>query len=566
MSIFSNIPLPKLKRSTFNLSHDVKLTGNIGKLIPVLCQPVIPGDKWKISTQFLLRLNPLLAPVMHQMSVYFHAFFVPNRLVWEAWEEFITRGVNGDVKPELPYTTPKEIFVFLRQNFLGGNSVKGSDCVCSLPDYMGLPVENLSLSDTGTKISLLPFKGYQLIYDEYYRDETLEPEVEIYKDLDGFHEYVNTGDNKGEPLASLLTLRNRAWKKDYFTGALPWPQRLADAEVTLPLVGNAPLKKVSDFSFSNGSEVLSQYGGSSLSIEIDGSGFLKAKNGTGSLRDAGIDLNNLLTSAQISKLQADLSAGNSVTINQLREAVRLQMWLENNARGGSRYTEQLLAHFGVRSKDSRLQRPEYLGGFSAPVNISEVLQTSQTNDDTGDVLGKQGGHGFALNGGRTIKRYFDEHGYLFIILSVRPQPSYFQGIPKDFTKMDNLDFYFPEFQHLGEQPVLNRELYYKGNSQEDEATFGYVPRYAEYKYCPNRICGRFRTDMLYYHMARKFSDVPKLNSDFIICDESMDGLDRIFAAQVDPATEKEYDHLWFDVAHNIKCSRKMSRYGIPKLL
>lgn len=566
MSIFSSIPLPKLKRSTFNLSHDVKLTGNIGKLIPVLCQPVIPGDKWRINTQFLLRLNPLIAPVMHQMNVYFHAFFVPNRLVWNHWEEFITRGVNGESKPELPYCTPQQLYSFLAEHGIreyGKGELTPDDFVASLPDYLGLPVELLKLEDTGTKISMLPFKGYQLIYSEYYRDETLQDEVDLDLDSDG---YLQNGQSNYVSLRKFFDLRNRSWKKDYFTGSLPWPQRLADAEVTLPLVGQADIKKVGTFNSNIGNALISETNNPSLTIEIDGNGFLKGKGFGGSKQDVGIDLNSLLTSVQIEKLKADLSTGNSVTINQLREAVRLQQWLEANARGGSRYTEQLLSHFGVKSKDARLQRPEYLGGYSSPVNISEVIQTSQSDSDSGDYLGTQGGHGFALNSGRTIKRYFDEHGYIFVIMSVRPQPAYFQGIPKDFTKMDNLDFYFPEFQHLGEQPVLTREIYYSGNSSDDESTFGYVPRYAEYKYAPNRVCGDFRTSMLYYHMARKFSSAPKLNSDFIKCDERLDGLDRIFAAKHDPDTKKEYQHLWFDVAHNIKCSRLMSRYGVPKLL
>ena len=557
------------------MSHDVKLTGSIGKLIPVLCQPVIPGDKWKINTQFLLRLNPLVAPMMQQMNIYFHAFFVPNRLLWDNWEEFITRGTQGESKPELPYTTPNDIYQYLANNYLKNtdpSKLDVKDFVSSLPDYMGLPVEMMKLTDGATKISVMPFKGYQFIYNEYYRDETLEPEVELYKDTDGYHKYG--GD--GEPLASLFTLRNRAWAKDYFTGSLPWPLRLEGEDIALPLYGDADVTyrqsgqymQVDKANPGESSRAVGVLGADfDVPISIDSSGILKS-NDLVSLKNGGyvsIDLQRYISADQLKKLQVSLRNGSTVTINQLREALRLQQWLEANARGGSRYTEQLLSHFGVRSKDARLQRPEYLGGFSAPVNISEVVQTSQTDDATGSALGQQGGHGFALNGGRTIKRYFDEHGYIYIIMSARPRPSYMQGIPKDFTKMDNLDFYFPEFQHLGEQAVSAREIYYSGTSK-DEETFGYVPRYSEYKYAPNRICGRFRTDMKFYHMARIFSETPKLNADFITCDESLDGLDRVFAIQKDPDTNKEYPHLWFDVAHNVKCSRLMSRYGVPKLL
>ncbi len=537
----------------------------MGKIVPVLCQPVIPGDKWSVQTNFLLRLNPLFAPIMHRMDVYFHAFFVPNRLVWDNWEDFITRGTDGKDMPVLPYCTPMDMYQFLAIDYLHNpEKVDPNDFVSSLPDYMGLPVEMFKLEDAGTKISLLPFRGYQLIYNEYYRDETLSDEINILSDQDGATSYTDA-------LAELLTLRNRAWKKDYFTGSLPWPQRLANAEVTLPIAGQANIIKDGDFTtpyespYSGDNLLQNTTGGSSsmMTLEIDGSGFLKAKNYKGSLHDSGINLNAVLSDAQIKHLKADLSTGNSVTINQLREAVRLQMWLENNARGGSRYTEQLLAHFGVKSKDSRLQRPEYLGGFSSPVNISEVIQTSETTDSS--AQGNQSGHGFALNSGRTIKRYFDEHGYLFVLMSIRPQPAYFQGIPKDFTKMDNLDFYFPEFQHLGEQPILERELYYSGNDS-DEKIFGYVPRYSEYKYIGNRVCGDFRTNMDYYHLARKFSAAPNLNGDFIKCDETADDMSRIFNTIKDAETGKQYQHFWFDVAHSIRCSRKMSKYGIPKLL
>lgn len=581
MSIFNSIPLPKLKRSKFNLSHDVKLTCNMGTLVPVLCQPVLPGDKWDVSTQFLCRTSPMLAPVMHRINIYFHTFFVPNRLLWDNWEDFITQGVNGENKPVLPYTTPSDIFqkgVYKTSH--ASDAPTYYDNSGSLADYLGLPVQQFDFRkvtpDQGTTISLLPFAAYQLIYHEYYKDENLETD-----------EFVKLQDGYSANQASMyLDLRSRCWRKDYFAGALPWPQRLADSEVTLPIKGRANIIKEADFNSTVGSKVISDGLSTSLSLEIDGSGFLKGKDYTGNLKEVGINLNSLLSPSQINRLKADLSSGNSVTINQLREAVRLQMWLENNARGGSRYIEQLMAHFGVMSSDARLQRPEYLGGYSSDLNISEVLQTSESTDNS--PQGKQTGHGFSISGSGRSRKYFEEHGYIMTIMSIRPQNSYMQGIPKDFTKTDNLDFYFPEFQHLGEQEVKEKELYYiKEGTQtapvrvSNEDTFGYVPRYAEYKTIPNRVCGDFRDSMDYYHLARKFNTAPTLTSQFMHVEEVswrprgsgtsndnpvQENLARIFATFYDTDTKKVYQHYWFDIGFDIKCSRKMSKYGIPKLL
>lgn len=579
MSIFDSIPLPKLKRSTFNLSHDVKLTAELGKLVPVLCQPVLPGDKWNLSSQFLCRVSPLLAPLMHRVNVYFHTFFVPNRLVWNHWEDYITQGVNGKDKPVLPYFSPFQMascYVHQQNNVSDVKDYR----LGSLGDYLGLPTNRFEFTganiDPTTKISQLPFRAYQLIYNEYYRDETLQEEVDIQVDSDGAlkdnpQTYRFDGKTWNFNDLPLFSLRNRCWRKDYFSGALPWPQRLADAEVTLPVVGEAAIVKNGDFDLPksnpySGDDLLQPTMGGVdklFDLEIDGNGFLKASNYNGSLHMAGINLNKLLTDSQIKHLKADLSTGNSVTINQLREAVRLQMWLENNARGGSRYIEQLLSHFGVISSDARLQRPEYLGGYSSDLQFTEVLQTSESTQNSSQ--GNQTGHGFALNGDKIGKRYFDEHGYIFVIMSIRPQNGYFQGIPKDFTKTDNLDFYFPEFQHLGEQEIKEREIYYSGTDVDDE-TFGYVPRYSEYKTCFNRVCSDFRDSMDYYHLARVFNSPPKLGDKFVKIDEQSDEMDRIFPVLKDADTGKEYQHYWFDIAFNIKCSRKMSRYGIPKLI
>lgn len=549
----------------------------MGQLVPILCQPVVPGDRWTVNHSYLLRFNPLIAPLMHRVDVFFHSFFVPNRIIWDGWEEFITGGKDGNSDIKLPKCSVGEIAAWL-DSLNPSSSQKLFDRVGSLPDYLGLPVDCLSTQDSVTPISLLPFRAYQLIYNEFYRDETLEDEIEIHKDWDGDKVMTSTYQN------SLFTLRNRAWKKDYFSGSLPWPQRRAGDEVRLPISGTGTVG-LSDPSlkglFLDGNNQVGSllsparalpanqqriYAGS---LTIDNDGYLRAPAtnvGDTPRNPIAIDLNKYISPAQIQKLKVDITNGSSVTINQLREALRLQQWLENNARGGSRYVESLLSHFGVRSSDARLQRPEYLGGYTNQCNFTEVLQQSETDKTP---LGKQGGHGFAVNSGKTIKRkYFEEHGYLFTIMSVRPQPMYMQGIPRDFMKTDALDFYWPEFQHLGEQPVYTEELYNSESqpSLDPKQVFGYVPRYSEYKFIPSTVHGDFRTTMNYYHLARKFANMPYLNADFIKCDEKLDGMDRIFATLQDDETNRPYQHLWFQIQNNCVARRKMSYYGVPTLI
>lgn len=581
MSIFKSIPIPRLKRNVFNLSHDVKLTSELGTLVPVLCQPVLPADKWTLSTDFVCRLNPLIAPVMHDISVSFHTFFVPNRIIWSNWEKFITAGVDGTDKPVLPYFTPFQLYSYCKDTNKAFNSTLG--------DYLGIPMDCLSNHDVTTHISQMPFRAYQQVFFDWYRDETLNP----YNGDEHLWFVDNDGLSSDSDVSKINSLQRRCWSKDYFTGALPWPQRHAGEDVTLPISGTGSLSyktnpvdngglsgatpdryidgtvgntlfAASKVKISNG-QIIGDPTSNYLSIDNKGQlVYINKTSTSGQGTPVSIDLNRYLSSDQINKLRVDLDNGQSVTINQLREAIRLQQWYENNARGGSRYVEQLLSHFGVRSKDARLQRSEYLGGFKAPINISEVLQTSESNSTP---LGKQGGHGFALNAGKTITRYFDEHGYILVIMSIRPRASYMQGIPRDFLKTDNLDFYFPEFANLGEQPIYEAELWNDPDVSDNSTafkTFGYSPRYAEYKYIPSRVCGDFRSSMDYYHMARKFKTEPKLNNSFVSLNEKSDGLDRVFAALSENG--KEYQHYWFDVAHNIKVSRVMPRYGVPKLI
>ncbi len=255
-------------------------------------------------------------------------------------------------------------------------------------------------------------------------------------------------------------------------------------------------------------------------------------------------------------LQADLSTATSSSINDLRQAFRLQEWLEKNARGGSRYIEVIKSHFGVTSSDARLQRPEYLGGGKSPVSISEVLQTSETGVASTDPTpqGNMAGHGVNVGGGNNFSYYAQEHGYIIGLMSIQPKTAYFQGIPKHFKKFDKFDFYFPSFAHLGEQPIYNYELYATGTSQDDD-TFGYTPRYAEYKHMHSSVHGEFKDTLLFWHMARKFDTLPALNEDFINCEPTK----RIFAVELQSA-ETIYAHVF----HDLKATRLMPYFGTPK--
>lgn len=563
MNVFEQIPVPNIKRNGFDLSHERKFTMEMGKLVPVLCQPVVPGDTFKCNTEVMIRFAPMIAPIMHRVECYVHYFFVPNRLVWDNFRTFITGGEDGTEEPALPHITTYAVSRNLAQNNTNAddNPYFG---ISSLWDYLGLPcgselpTYDENPEDDNIKVSLLPFKAYQLIYNEYYRDQNLEEPVNILTEVDG-----------GVPTTSypdIFTLRKRAWKKDYFTGALPFPQRGED--VMLPLHGNAPLTGLSGSLYADYLEVT----GTENTLR-SGAPLQTGDTMYGAYRVVEVEtqantLENASLKSSYSRLdypnaQADLTAVTAATVNELRRAVALQTFLERSARGGNRYIEYLLSHFGVKSSDARLQRPEYLGGGVMPVVISEVLQNSATSESS--PQGTMSGHGIAVGKSHKFKAYFEEHGYVIGIMSVIPKATYQQGIPRDFLKMDRFDWYIPAFAHLGEQEIYNAELYAK--SDNPHGLFGYTPRYSEYKYIPSSVHGDFRQNMNFWHLGRIFDDTPTLSKEFMQVDEASDGLSRIFAAEYDPTTgeERVYQHLWCYVYNNVKAIRPMPIFGVPKI-
>jgi len=502
-NLFNSIQLTKPKKNVFDLTHDVKLSADMGNLTPILTLECVPGDKFELSCESMIRFAPMIAPVMHRMDVTMHYFFVPNRILWDNWEKFITEHNSTHVAPYIDYST----------STYWDNSKK-------FLDYMGIPP--VQAGGITTNISALPFAAYQCIYNEYYRDQNLIAPVN-YKLVDGNQSAGGVDD------LSLTTLRKRAWEHDYFTSSLPFAQKGAAVDIPIgTLVGDTPVM------WNSGTTT-------ATNVTYDGTNSLNVGNSP--MQDWDGVLTNLMAKTSDTPVQP-------ATINDLRRAFRLQEWLEKNARGGTRYIENILTHFGVRSSDKRLQRPEYITGVKSPVIVSEVLNT--TGETSGLPQGNMSGHGIAVNSGKAGSYYCEEHGYIIGIMSVMPKTAYQQGIPRTYLKKDSLDYFWPTFANIGEQEVQKQELYaYTANAED---TFGYVPRYAEYKYMPSRVAGDFRTTLDYWHLGRIFATEPSLNGDFV----SANPTKRIFAVE-DP----EGDSLYCHVLNKIKAVRPMPKYGTP---
>lgn len=519
-NIFKETVMNRVKYSKFDLTHDRKFSCNMGELVPIMCAEVLPGDIFNLTSEQMIRLAPMLAPIMHRVDVYTHFFFVPNRIVWDGWEDFISPADPSDT-PEFPIldaaTTP---------------------AAGSIADYLGLP--------TGEPLtaSAIPFAAYAKIYNEYYRDQNLITEVTD-TCADGENNAVLTAMAVGSPFY-------RCWEHDYFTACLPFAQK--GDPVQLPLGGSAEI----NFTPNGNDNWYVNDGGltpvDGYDFDLGGAGFNPPRipNTSGDLLFVNTDNSNEypVSVDNSQNLSADLSTATGATINEFRRAIRLQEWLEKNARGGTRYIENILSHFGVRSPDQRLQRPEYLGGGRSPVMISEILQTSATDSEP-TPQGTMSGHGINVGQSHAFKKRFVEHGYIIGIMSVMPKTAYFQGIPRHWFKFETLDFAFPSFAHIGEQEVYNKEVH-AGHATPD-GTFGYIPRYSEYRYLPSTVHGDFRTSLDFWHMGRDLPDTVALNAEFVTSDPTT----RIFAV------EDGTDTLWCHVLNVCTAVRPLPKYGIP---
>ena len=520
---FASIPSINIKRSVLPRSFEYKTTFDAGYLIPFYCKEVLPADTVKLSLSSLLRLTTPKVPFMDGLYISFQFFFVPNRLVWDHWVNMMGERRN-----------PEDSIDFLTPTIDITNAQNGT-----LTDYFGLPT-NVS----GTyKVSALPFRAYNLIFNEWYRDQNLQDSLP-----------VPTGD--GPDNMADYKLMRRAKYHDYFTSALPAPQKGPASSITL--TGNAPIiqqsgENIVDVGFykngttTNPKNTLQQFGFSTSSGSESALSLQSASNG---YYFAGFDLNSL-------GLKADLSGVGDFTINDLRQAWQIQKLLETDMRSGTRYTEVLRAHFSVLSPDARLQRPEYLGGFTRPIAVSPVVQTSST--DTTSPQGNLAALSATFASGRGFTKSFVEHGWIIGLMSVRSDISYQQGVHRQWTRQGRYDYYWPVFAHLGEQPVLNKEIFVQGTAEDDEP-FGYQERYAEYRYDQNMITGKLRStdpqslDM--WHLSQEFENLPTLSEQFI---QENPPLERVLAVTSEP-------QFIGVISVNSQWTRAMPVYGVPGLV
>lgn len=521
-SIFNKIMVKEPPRATFDLSYDLKLTLPMGKLIPIHVQECIPGDTFRHSTQSLLRCMPLVTPVMHNVNVYTHSFFVPNRILWKNWEDFITGGHDGHADPALPYI----------------DTLEDAPNEGSLADYLGVPIKANGVTQLGESINALPFAAYERIWFDYYRDQNLQ-------DLEPIE--LTNGSQTSPTIARIMELKNRSWQHDYFTSALPFAQK-GDA-VNIPIGGEGEVKYTPlgvadrlydlDISQPNPNPLYAPDG-----LLTDGTGGIYGKDG----------MNVTPASLDVSKNHTATFQNGTSTINDLRTAYALSRWLEKNARSGSRYNENTWANFHVKIPDSRLQRAEYLGGSKSNMVISEVLQTSETTDTSNTPQGNMVGHGISVDSGKEYSYRCVEHGYIITIMSIMPKTAYQQGIPRHFLKKDRFDYYWPDFAHLGEQPVYQAEIYANYQTNTPNEVFGYLPRYSEYRYNESRVAGAMRTTLKNWHFGRIFSNKPALNEQFLKCVPRKDPF-----AVIDPDVHEIVAHVF----HRITATRPIPKYGIP---
>lgn len=530
---FSMVPDAFVPRTKLRRPSTHKTTIDAGKLYPLFYDEVLPGDTFKLDVSCLARMTTMLAPIMDNLYLDWQFFFVPNRLVWSKWQAMMGEKDNPTDTTEytVPYMVP---------------SVSGTVTTItegSFFDYLGLPI---GLTPRPHQVSALPMRAYQLIWNEWYRNENIDACIE-------YHDLQND-----ELFQAYLLPRMK--RKDYFTGALPEPQK--GSPLTIPIGATAPV-------MGTGAPMYLSDGTVSYSVAANRVGdsdfYNKVMTSTSTPSALGATVvNSPLTSGDALKSLgfssshqvgvADLTSATSVTINELRQAFQLQKLLERDARGGTRYVEILRSHFNVISPDARLQRPEFLGSFSIPINVHTIAQTSASAGD-GTPQGNLAGVGVASGVKRAFTKSFVEHGMIFGLASIRSDQSYWQGVPRTFSRASRFDFFWPALAHIGEQAILKQEIYAQGTDVDDEV-FGYQERWSEYKYGRNIISGKLRPLdgwLGEWHLAQRFGDVPTLNSTFL---REYPPISRVTAVSDEPA-------FIVDTAFDLTCIRPMPVYDVP---
>lgn len=491
-----------MKRSKHSLSHYRLTSLNMGQLVPVMCEEVLPGDTFRQQSSVLMRVAPLVAPVMHPCHLMIHHWYVPSRLLWDNWEPFITGSDPAKVLPTM--------------------TIASTDANAKhLGQHLGIGAD---LNTGSIVVQTLPFRAYNKIYNEFYRDQDLQAKLP-----------ERTGDT-GDLVADYgLKLAN--WEKDYFTTARPYPQQGANEELIALGAATAPVLGLGKFNQTFPLSNQSVY-------ESDGttSTFAFAAHIDGTANDSNnLKMEGTAATGGFPNIRADLqNAG--IKVNEWRRAMAMQRMREHRNRFGSRYRD-MLAFLGITSSDARLQRPEYLGGGKQTIAFSEVLSTADTGTA---VVGEMAGHGIAALRSRPYKRFFEEHGYVLSLLCVRPVSVYMQRVPRHFLRRDYEQFWQKELEMLGEQTITNFEVY--GDAAAPSGTFGYIPRYDEYRHAEGSVAGEFRNVLDYWHLARDFTAQPVLNGTFVECDAS----ERIYASATN-------DQLYAMVAHRIAARRLVSK-------
>jgi len=518
---FAMVPRADIPRSKFSMQKTLKTTFDSGFLVPIMCEEVLPGDTFNTNVTMFGRLATPIFPVMDNLHLDSFFFFVPNRLVWSNWVKFM--GQQDNPADSISYSIPQQV------------SPTGGYAIGSLQDYFGLPTVGQVGNSNTVSHSALPTRAYNLIFNQWFRDQNLQNSVT-----------VDTGDGPDANASTNYTLLRRGKRHDYFTSALPWPQKGGTA-VTLPLGTSAPIK-------ANGNDgtvlMIDTNNGARAMSGIDGQGGVFIKSGN--------------PASPNTPLYADLSAATAATINQLRQSFQIQKLLERDARGGTRYTEIIRSHFGVASPDARLQRPEYLGGGSTNISISPIAQNSATGlSGSTTPIGNLAAFGTFLGKGHGFSQSFVEHGYVIGLISVRADLTYQQGLRRHWSRSTRYDYYFPAFATLGEQSVLNKEIYVTGNTTQDNQVFGYQERWAEYRYNPSEITGLFRSTASGtidpWHYSQKFTSLPTLNTTFI---QDTPPLARNLAV----GASANGQQLLLDAFFTTTAARPMPMYSVPGLI